>query len=241
MHVRRLEKLRDSGLATQENLQVLKSTREGLKQDKATLNKKINDAKRSREFRKRKSELVRSLASESEANTEKLRSLTRERPGRPPLEDSYPQLHDTIVKIASSLAGADSRRRTDILEACHTLDDLRAALAKDGISLSRSALYLRMTPRRVNSSEGKRHVRTVPVKIRRAKNNLRSRHEDANFAFSTKGYIKEIATFFGSKNVFVLSVDDKAKVPIGVSPQQNIRHLWLCVKRMKYVYRITTT
>ena len=151
------------------------------------------------------------------ANAEKLKSVTRDGPGRPPLEESYPHLHEAIVRIASSLAGADSKRRTDILEACHTLDDLRATLIKDGILLSRSALYLRLAPRRTNSSEGKRHVRTVPVKIRRAKNNLRARHQDANFTFASKCYIKEIACFFGNKNTFVLSVDDKAKVQIGVT------------------------
>ena len=212
-----LEKLRDAGFATSENLEQLKRTRTELDKSKAKLKRLRNDAERSKKFRKRKSELVKNLAAESEANAIKLKGLTNEGPGRPPLEDSYPLLHEAVVRIASFLAGADSRRQTDILEACHTLDDLRAALAKEGINLSRSALYLRMTPRRVNSSEGKRHVRTVPVKIRRAKNNLRERHSDANFTFSTKGYIKEIATCFGSKNTFVLSVDDKAKVPIGVT------------------------
>ena len=105
------------------------------------------------------------MASESETTAEKLKSVTQDGPGRPPIEDSFPQLHETIVKIASSLAGADDKRRTDILEACHTLDDLRAALLKEGYNLSRSALYYRLVPGKSNSTEGKKHVRTVPVKI----------------------------------------------------------------------------
>ena len=135
-------------------------------------------------------------------------------PGRP-VEDTYPDLHNVIVQIAT--AGADGKRRTDILEACHTLDDLRAALLKEGYVLSRNALYLSLVPRRSDSSEGKKHVRTVPVKIRRSTNNLRARHEDSNFTFATKEYLKAVASFFGPENVFVLSVDDKAKVPIGVT------------------------
>ena len=127
------------------------------------------------------------------------------------MEDTYPDLHKVIVALATATAGADSRRRTDILDSCQTLDDLRAAL------LSRSALYLRLVPWRTNTSEGKRHVTTVPVKIRRAKNNLRSRHQDSDFTFPTKDYLKSIASFYGSESVFVLSVDDKAKVPIGVT------------------------
>ena len=114
----------------------------------------------------------------SEAAAEKLKSVTRDGLGRPPIEDSIPQLHETIVKISSSLAGADGKRRTDILEACHTLDDLCAALLKEGYNLSRSTLYYRLAPRKSNSTEGKKHVRTVPVKIRRAKNNIRARHQE---------------------------------------------------------------
>ena len=47
-----------------------------------------------------------------------------------------------------------------------SLDDLRAAL---------QALCLRLIPRRTDSLKGKRHVRTVPVKIRKATNNLRKK------------------------------------------------------------------
>ena len=88
---------------------------------------------------------------------------------------------------------------------------------KDGYKLSRSALYLRLLPKRQDTIEGKRHVKTVPVKIRLAKNNLRKKHADANFTFVTKEYLKNIATMFGPDSVLVLSVDDKAKVPTGIT------------------------
>ena len=39
--------------------------------------------------------------------------ITHEKPGRPPLEDTYPELHKTIVALATATAGADSRRRSD--------------------------------------------------------------------------------------------------------------------------------
>jgi len=212
-----LKNIKDSGLATEENLKQLKTSQLELTNKKSILKKKIDNARRQKKFKQKKADLLKTMASESEAAAEKLKSVTRDGPGRPPIEDSFPQLHETIVKIVSSIAGADGKRRTDILEACHTLDDLRAALLKEGYNLSRSALYYRLVPRKSNSSEGKKHVRTVPVKIRRAKNNIRVRHQDANFTFSIKNYLKQVASFFGSKNAFVLSVDDKAKVPIGVT------------------------
>ena len=137
--------------------------------------------------------------------------------GRPPLEDTYPQLHKAIVQLATAGGGADSRRQTDVLNACKTLDDLRAALLKEGYTLSRQALYLRLIPRTADTIEGKHHVRTVPVKIGKAKNTLQNRHDDANFTFATKRYLQDIASLLGPENVFVLSVDDKAKAPVGVT------------------------
>ena len=113
-------------------------------------------------------------------------------------------------------AGADFRRRTDVLNACKTLDDLHNLLKK-GYVLSHQDLYLRLIPRRSGTIEGKRHVLTVPVKIRKAQNTIRNKHEDAKFCFATKQYMKDIASLFGAENVFVPSVDNKAKVPIGVT------------------------
>ena len=46
---------------------------------------------------------------------------------------------------------------------------------------------------------------------------MRNRHADADFTFAIKRQIHDIVSLFGSDNVFVLSVDDKAKVPVGVT------------------------
>ena len=81
-----------------------------------------------------------------------------------------------------------------------TLDDLRDCLIKDGYELSRSPLYLRLLPRRQDTIEGKRHVKTVPVKIRRSKTNLRKKHTDANFTIATKEHLKNIATMFAPRS-----------------------------------------
>ena len=139
-----------------------------------------------------------------------------ESPGRQPLENLYPDLHQAIIDHVTTGAGADSHRRTDVLNSCKTLDDLHAALLKEGYILSRQALYLRLIPRRADSQEGTRHVRTVPVKLRKAKTNLSNRHADADFTFSIKRQMRDIVSLFGS-DVFVLSVDGKAKVSIGAT------------------------
>ena len=44
-----------------------------------------------------------------------------------------------------------------------------------------------------------------------------NRHADADFTFAIKRQMRDIVSLFGSDNIFVLSVDEKAKVPIGVT------------------------
>ena len=124
-------------------------------------------------------------------------------------------MHKDIVPIATAGARADSRQHTENLNACLTLDDLQ--VMKDGYELSRSVLHLRLLPRRQDTAKGKRHVEIVPVKIRRAKNNLCKKHADASFTFATKEYLKNIASMLRPDSVLVLSIDDKAKVPIGIT------------------------
>ena len=137
--------------------------------------------------------------------------------GRPALEDSDPDLHKAIIAIATTGAGADSWWYTENLNACLTLDYLQDCLIKDGYELSRSALYLRLLRRWQDTIEGKKHVKTVSVKIRCAKNNPRKKHANANFTFATIEHLKNIATMFVADSVLVLSIDNKAKVPIGIT------------------------
>ena len=100
-------------------------------------------------------------------------------------------------------AGADFFSKVNrCVNACKTLDDLHAGLLKEGYVLSRQALYLHLIPRKSDTIEGKRHVWTVPVKIRKAQNTLRNKHGDANFCFATKQYMKDITFLFDAENVF---------------------------------------
>ena len=212
-----LTALKESGFATTENVNHLKEARNQLKEKNQKLKTLISDAQRQRKRRAEKKKIISELFNQSTSNASKLKKFTHTSSGRPPLEDTYPDLHQAIVALATAGAGADFRRRTDVLHACKSLDELHAGLLAEGYILSRQAAYLRVIPKRSDSHEGKRYLHTVSVKIRRAQNNLRNKHEDANFCFATKQYMKDIASRFGAKNVFVLLFDDKAKVPIGVT------------------------
>jgi hypothetical protein len=65
--------------------------------------------------------------------------------------------------------------------------------------------------------EGKRHIETVPVKLSRAHNDLRRQHVDSHFAAATIRQLLYVAVLLGEKTTFVLSQDDKARVPLGLA------------------------
>ena len=93
-----------------------------------------------------------------------VKNIGRDEPGRPPLEETYENLHQDILHIATIGAAASDRRREDLFRSVKTLSDLHHALQEMGYQLSRSALYMRLLPKSASSNEGKRHVRTVPVR-----------------------------------------------------------------------------
>ena len=72
----------------------------------------------------------------------------------------------------------------ECLRTVTTLGDLHSEFKNLGFLLSRSATYLRLLPRRGNTSEGYRHVQTVPVKLTRPENNLRGKNKDRMLAKS---------------------------------------------------------
>ena len=124
---------------------------------------------------------------------------------------------------------------TDVLN----LYTLHSALLRESYALSHQALYHRLVPRSPDSNEGKLHVRTVPVKIRKTQNNLRNRYKDANFYFANKQCMKDIASLFAAENVFVLSVGDKEKVTFEVTATTKQYSLVIHVI-MKFAYLTMT-
>ena len=97
------------------------------------------------------------------------------------------------------------------------LDDLLSELKNLGFLLSRSATYLRLLPGRGNTSEGYRHVQTVPVKLIQPENNLRKKNKDRMFAKSYMDDLINVCKFFGPQSVLFLWNDNKTSVALGLS------------------------
>ncbi|CAF4493036.1 unnamed protein product, partial [Rotaria sp. Silwood2] len=145
-----------------------------------------------------------------------LKKLYRPGTGRPRVEEQCPDLLQIIEEIAKAGGASDDRRRSTTIRPCLTLDDLREKIKQRGYDIKRTTLYYRLLPHRASSRDGRRHVYTVPVRLRRAQNDDHGRHEDGHFATATIRYVKDLASIFGNDCVFYLSQDDKCKVPFGL-------------------------
>lgn len=66
-----------------------------------------------------------------------------------------------------------------------TLDDLTEQLREFNMTLSRSAVYLRLLPRDASTNEGKKHHKSLPVKLLRPQNS-------AHFLKVPEGQLKPI-------------------------------------------------
>lgn len=208
--------IRQTGLWTDDmkkNADELEDRRKKLKQK---LHRLTFDRKRKRLARADMKEALQVFVSESPAAAKRLKKFAREKRGRPSIDSDQSDLLKSIVDIVSASGAADDRRRTELIRSCKTLDDLHSELLNLGYSLSRSATYLRLLPRNYLTTEGARHITTVPVKLVKAANNLRKEHTDAHFAASTIVYLKDLAVLMGSQCTFFLSQDDKARIPLGL-------------------------
>lgn len=143
-------------------------------------------------------------------------SKPRSTAGRPPITELQPALLETIINIAMHGSAADERRRSEALRSCLTLDDLHNNLISLGFQISRTGTYLHLMPRSYKTTEGKRHFRTVPVKLSKPQSDLHKSHIDGEFCTSTIRNLEPLASLLGPDQVFTLSQNDKARVPLGL-------------------------
>lgn len=133
------------------------------------------------------------------------------------MEEEQPDLLKAICDIALHGSAAHDRRHDESVRSVKTLNELTAALQTKGFNIKRSATYLRLIPRRADSSEGKRHIHTVPVKLLRASNAKHQEHPDGRFCTASIRSLEEIASILGPNETGFISQDDKARVAIGLA------------------------
>ena len=98
-----------------------------------------------------------------------------------------------------------------------SLDQLTEALNHEDYDLKHSKIYLHLLPKNSRTIEGKRHIRTAPVKLYKSQNSKRSAHVSTKFSIFSIRALEEIAAILGPEEVTFHSVDDKVKVLIGIA------------------------
>ena len=93
--------LKESGLATDLNLEELNSARKSLNLARKKLIHLMKDTESQKKRRCEKRKAMLELTSVSKEATAKLLKFTREKVGRPPLEERYPGIHQAIVDLVT--------------------------------------------------------------------------------------------------------------------------------------------
>ena len=197
-----LQRKRDSNM-TGNDRKELQEKKELLKVTEKSLRARKSATERQRKLRLKRKEAMDEI---DPILRKKLRGKddgTGGRPRKPSNSNSSAQTEEellkTIAEIACTGSAADERRRSEMIRTIKTLDELTDKLHKRGFELSRSAVYLRILPRRSLSAEGKRQVKTAPVGLIRAQNSQHCNHPDTKFAKSSIQSMEEIAALLGPK------------------------------------------
>lgn len=149
----------------------IKQTKDDIKDLEKLLKKRKLGMRRNITYRARRKATEKKLMIEHPEFASALK--LRDSPGRPRIECDQPDILKTILEIATIGSACGDRRREDIFRTVKTLDDLHKAISDLGFTISRSGLYLKLLPRDCRTTEGKRHVNTVPVRLVRPQNDLR--------------------------------------------------------------------
>lgn len=203
-------------MATDQNRSMKRKLEVELQAEQLKLKRLRSDQSRQVKSRKTKKARMEEIC-QSHPEISKILKL-RTIKGRPSKNEECPDLLQTIIDVATVGGAADLRRRSDMIRTCKTLDQLHKYLEQNlDLEISRSAVYLRLLPRKSNSIEGKRHVTTVPVKLVKAQTSEHKSHVDSHFCLSTIRSVESLASLLGPHQVFYVSQDDKARIALGIT------------------------
>ena len=164
----KLNEARNLGLGEDTNASLVKKIKDvTAKKDSLQQKMKLTEQwrKNSKRARDKRKAAIKRAETDFPGLADRMKTIQRESPGRPALEEDHPNLHRDILEIATIGAAASDRRREETFRTVKTLEDLHKALSDLGYYISRTALYHRLLPKGVSSTEAKRHVRTVPVRL----------------------------------------------------------------------------
>ena len=127
------------------------------------------------------------------------------------------ELIKAICPIAISGVAHDWHHN-EVIRTGKTLDQLTEALNCKGFELKHYSVYLHLLPWNHRTTKGTRHVTTAPVKLYKSQNSKHASHPSTKFACASIRSLEELAAILDPPEVTFHSQDDKAKVPIRLTP-----------------------
>eukprot|EP01083_Nonionella_stella_P017380 48635_1 len=147
--------------------------------------------------------------------------IYHDKPCRPSVEDLNPSFKATLLSIVEENACADPKRRSKVKSTLKTCDNVRKLLADAGIVLSSSTVYRRFLPSQTNSFYAKKYhtkAHLYDIKLARSQNSSHEFHVAGHFGLALTRFAKEFVATGGKDKWAYLSLDDKDKIKIGVTP-----------------------
>lgn len=186
--------------------------RKSLEQKKSELSGAVRKAEWQKKNRSQRREKLLVLKAEY-PEAAKFLNVENNAVGCPRLETKQDGLMQAITDLVLHSGSADERRRSEAIRSCKTLHQIHAEIERLGYKLSKTSLYYRFLPPNRNSTDGKRHVVTVPVKLCRAKADLHRDHTDQHFCRASINSLEEVASILGPEqvrlNIFFLKIKFK--------------------------------
>ncbi|XP_072036005.1 uncharacterized protein [Amphiura filiformis] len=219
--------LGDGKVMTREDLKELIGAKKlDLCNEKMKLTTLQANAVRQKKYRDRKKKQLEQLQKSHPQLACKLK--TRNKRGRPRIEETQPDLLKVLEEVAGAAAAGDNKNGDTPKPALtgKSLRDLTIEMKQRGFKLSRSAAYLRLAPRATESPEGKRHVKYVPVKLR-PQTGHGKQHIDGKFAAASIQYVQELTSVLGPQVVGYVIQDNGCRVRFKSSGENSSEHMVL--------------
>ncbi|CAF1119590.1 unnamed protein product [Adineta steineri] len=209
-----LIQVKNMGLSTEETNWTLKKLIRQKKERSTELSLLQSKQRAGLRYRRRRKKDMESLCSaDPEVATELLKLYKPSTLAVYSIDNVSPDLLQTIEEIAR--IGGVSDNNNTINQPCTTLDELRDKIKQRNFEIRRSSHYYRLIPGGAFTEDGKKHVISSAVRLRRLQGIEQTKHQDCHFVSATLKYVKDLAGTFGNDCVFYIVQDNKASIRIG--------------------------
>ncbi|CAF3047913.1 unnamed protein product [Rotaria sp. Silwood2] len=172
-----LVQVKNMGLSTSDSNNTLKKLLQQKRERSAELSRLQSKQRSSLRYRERKKRSIESICDADPEVAAALLKLYRPTTLRVQIDNVCPDLIQTIEEIARIGGAADANPRLVNIQPCVSLDELRGKIKERGFEIRRSSNFYRLIPSGTFTEDGKRHVNSKAVRLRKLQGIELPKHE----------------------------------------------------------------